>query len=81
MRYTLRNKDKIEKEYGDQVLNNIVASLDDEFSRDIKLELLGDDQYKMIVINDLNHTSGLIVFYLIKKTFDVCLLAFKEFVS
>ena len=81
MRYALRNKKKIKESLGENVLKNIISSLDAEFSNNKKIELEGNEKYKMIAVNDLNHTCGLIIFYVIEERFDVYKLAFKEFIN
>jgi hypothetical protein len=81
MRYALRNKKKIKESLGVNVLKNIIASLDAEFSSTKEFEMLGDEKYKMIAVNDLNRTCGIIIFYVIEARYDVLKLAFKEFVS
>lgn len=74
-RYSLRNKDKIAEKLGKDALNRIVQCLDSAFSADIKvydIALNPKDGYPVLVLKDIK-------VYIIKITFDVYILAFKEF--
>lgn len=71
MRYALRNIEKIRsyfEPYGDEIIDRILKSL-------------VQDVRPVLSINDLGHSFGLIEFYIIKKTYDVYILAFKRFVN
>lgn len=85
MRFSLRNKHKIAIHYDNKTLNRILSSLEAEFDPnkefDLCIEINDNEPYEMISINDIGHTCGLIIFYVISKTYDVYLLAFKEFIS
>ncbi len=80
MRYALRNKHKITAAYDLKYYNRIIESLDKHFAENEEIELIqieGDD-YESIMVNDVGHTVNMFVFYMIRKTFDVYNLAFKE---
>ena len=80
MRYTLRNKTKIVAAYDLTLYNRMTKSLDKHFAdyKEIEaIEIEGDD-YKTILVDDIGHTVNMFAFYLIRKTFDVYNLAFKE---
>lgn len=88
MRWALRNQDKIKtyfEPFGDDVLTRIKESLNKEFAenKDVEkhIEKVDGHPYPILTINDTGHTFGIIMFYVIKKSYDVYLLAFKEFVS
>lgn len=86
MRYALRNKDKIAKVYSVQILNRMIVSLDAYFTekkKDIRddVKLMTGDKYQTLTINDIGHSTSLIAFYVLEKTYDVYRLAFKEFVG
>jgi hypothetical protein len=82
MRYSLRNQHKIKQALSEKHLKRILSSLDEAFKNDgpEPKEMHGED-YKVIDINDNGHSCGLILFYVIRKTYDVYNLAFKEFVN
>jgi hypothetical protein len=82
MRYTLRNKDKIKKAYSSQYLDRMVKSLDTYFktNEEIKEEDSGEN-FNIIIVSDIEHSVNCFVFYVIKKTYDVYLLAFKEVIG
>jgi hypothetical protein len=82
MRYTLRNQKKIINAFDEKVFNNIRKSLIIEFKK-TKLDIrkIGNDKYDTLMINDDNHTCGLIAFFVISKKYDVYKLAFKEFIN
>lgn len=79
-RYALRNKRKIRKAFSEKKTQNIINSLKRGFPEGIK-DIYEGKPYSMISVEDLEHTSDIIIFYIIKKTYDVYQLAFKEFVS
>ena len=84
MRYALRNQHKIAKAYSNQVLKRITRSLDAyfkkqraDFGEDAKR--IDGDKYDTLIINDIDHSTNLIAFYIIEQKYDVYRLAFKEF--
>lgn len=87
MRWALRNQEKIKahfEPYGDEILERIKGSLNQAFmSKDVEkhIDKVDNEPYPILDVNDVGHTFGCILFYVIKKTYDVYLLAFKEFVS
>ena len=84
MRYSLRNKSKIESAYGEKFYKRLIDSLDQEFNNpnfNPELKEMEGEKYPVIDVNDAGHTCGLILFYVIRKTFDVYNLAFKEVIN
>lgn len=87
MRWALRNQDRIKahfEPYGDEILERIKESLEQAFkSDDIEkhIDKAENEPYPILDVNDVGHSFGTILFYVIKKTYDVYLLAFKEFIS
>jgi len=83
MRYTLRNKNKIEDAYDKSILKRIDKSLKVHFGRNKEIELhqVGDDKYKTLIVDDAGHSFNIISFYVIKKKYDVYTLAFNEFIG
>ena len=83
MRYTLRNKDKITKAYDQKYLDRMIKSLDKYFDKNKKIEVFENDgeKYEMIMVDDIGHTVNIFVFYVIRITFDVYNLAFKEVIG
>ena len=84
MRYSLRNQHKISAAYGEKFLQRVLTSLDEAFKegkpKPEEHTLQGED-YPVIDINDEGHTCGIILLYIINKTFDVYNLAFKEVIN
>lgn len=81
-RYSLRNKKKISDKLGIKNLTRIVTSLNEAFKTDlIELHSVEGEKHQILNINDTGHSCGLILFYVIRKTYDVYNLAFKEFVN
>jgi hypothetical protein len=84
MKYYLRNKNKIAKEYGRDVLERIVDSLDMHFKANMILRDLHEvegEPYKVFIIRDVGHTVNDIAFYLIRFEYGAHRLAFKEFIG
>jgi len=82
MRYTLRNQKKIINAVGEKAFNNIRKSLIVEFKKtEQDIKRIGNNKYDTLMINDENHTCGLISFFVISKKYDVYKLAFKEFIN
>jgi hypothetical protein len=90
MRYALRNQDKIKAHYephGSEILNRILDSLnkhfklEDPISEHVSDEMLPEEKYRTLIINDTGHTCACISFYIIEIKFDVCRLAFIEFIG
>ena len=82
MRYSLRNKKKIESAFNRAILSRIIKSLDEAFEYNtFSCDTIEGEKYDLLSVNDKGHTCGLIMFYVISKTFDVYNLAFKEFIN
>lgn len=83
MRYALRNQDKIIKVHSKEVLDCIIKSLDEHFKKENPLNDLKETSsiYKLLIINDVEHTVNCIVFYVLEQRFNIARLAFKEFVG
>ena len=88
MRWALRNQEKIKayfEEDGDKILKRIKDSLDKEFSSypDVEqhIEVVEDEPYPILNVDDAGHSFNTIDFYVIKKQYDVYTLAFKEFIG
>lgn len=87
LRYALRNQDKIKAHFephGQEILDRIINSLDIHFDREDPLKEIEESDtppYKMIIINDTGHTCACISFYILGVSFDVCRLAFNEFIG
>lgn len=85
--WTLRKKDKIKAHFspwGDEILKRIENSLDEEFAAgnvEQHIEKVDGEPYPILTVNDTGHSFGIIMFYVVKKMYDVYLLDFKEFVS
>lgn len=76
MRYALRNKQKIAAAFSEELVNQIVKSLDNHFERfDIKTEKGG--KYDTLTIKEID-SDRYMVFYVIGKKYDVYRLAFKQ---
>ena len=85
MRYSLRNHKKISETYGDKFLIRLLNSLNEEFQPGINRELdireVTGEPYSILTVDDTGHSCGLILFYVISKTYDVYNLAFKEVIN
>lgn len=87
MRWSLRNQWKIKKYFephGEEILNRIKNSLDNAFSSliiDECIDIIENEPYPVLCINDAGHTFNMIAFYVISKKYDVYNLAFKEFIG
>lgn len=84
MKYELRNQDKIAAEFGDDILNRIIDSLDMYFKinmiiRDVH-ELEGEP-YPFFITRDVGHSVNDIAFYIVKLEGYTYRLAFKEFIG
>lgn len=84
MRYALRNKQKIKEALGEDILSRIISSLDDHFKKNpdkLETEDMDNEPYPILLINDSGHSFIMIAFYVIDSKYDVCKLAFKEFIG
>jgi hypothetical protein len=90
MRYALRNKHKIKAHFepkGQEILSRILLSLDEHFKRyedpinGHADELEPGEKYRTLIINDAGHTCACISFYILGITYDVCRIAFVEFIG
>lgn len=81
-RYSLRNQKKILRHVGREDFNTIIKSLDNHFKEYDNIELDDTDtKYKGLMISNINHTVGVMLFYVISKTYNAYNLAFKEFIN
>ena len=80
-RYSLRNKDKIKDKLGNDILNRIILSLNAYFVAHDDIEVFEGNPYPVIIIDDIEHTTNLISFYVIRQKYDVYNLAFNEFIG
>lgn len=88
MRWALRKQDKIKAHFepnGDEMLERIKKSLADAFATYIDIErhieTVDGEPYPVLSVGDAGNTSNLVVFYVVRKQYDVYTLAFKEFVG
>lgn len=89
MRYALRNQDKIKAHFepnGQEILDRIIMSLNIHFELADPItehadQLEPGEQYRTLIINDAGHTCACISFYILGITYDVCRLAFIEFIG
>lgn len=78
-RYTLRNQKKIIEKLGQRRLDIMLISLMSYFSKTKEVEIKGTEKnYQWIEIQNIAEI-GSIQFYIITVTYDVYLLAFKQF--
>ena len=85
MRYALRNQDKIRNALGEDLLLRLLESLKQGFELwgdniDKQIEYVEGHPYPLLTLNDAQHSSNVVAFYVVKKQFDVYTLAFKEFI-
>lgn len=84
MRYALRNKKKIEAAYPGMI-KVILRSLDKHFTENTEIvESLPSNEsepYNLLLVDHIEKSKSIIVFYIIKIKFDVYRLAFKEFIG
>lgn len=89
MRYALRNQDKIKAHfelYGQEILDRIIMSLNIHFELQDPItehaeELDPDEQFQTLIVNDAGHSCACISFYILEIKYDVCRLAFNEFIG
>lgn len=82
MRYALRNQKKIKEVLGEDILNRIIKSLNEGLKKDLyTMEKPLEETHMMLTVPDADHTTNVIVFYIINRKYDVYHLAFKEFVG
>jgi hypothetical protein len=84
MHYFLRNQDRIKEEYGEEILERIIDSLDLHFKINMILRDLHEvpgEPYPIFIISDVGHTVNDIAFYRIKFEGGLHRLAFKEFIG
>ena len=81
-RFSLRNQDKIAKHYDRKYVERMLNSLKIYFEAgNIEKIQIEGDRFPVIFVNDSGHTVNDFVFYVIRKTYDVYNLAFKEVIS
>ncbi len=81
-RFTLKNQKKIQQAYSKKMLSRIMQSLKEYFDiGNIETISIENENREIILISDAGHTSNMIAFYVLSKTFDVYNLAFKEFIG
>lgn len=82
MRYVLRNKAKLIKVFGEDYYDLLIKSLSNHFKLNnviTEFEYETDKRYKIIHVDNVQpHTDSFFEFYVISKTFDVYLLAYKS---
>ena len=85
MRFALRKQQKIKVAFSEKTLNRILDSLTQYFKyiQTIETDIKQDpnSKYNLLAINDIGHTCGIVVFYIISTRYDVYNLAFKEFIN
>ena len=86
MRYALRNQDKIRNALGEDLLLRLLESLKQGFELwddniDKQIESVEGHPYPLLTLNDAQHSSNVIAFYVVKKQYNVYTLAFKEFIG
>jgi len=80
-RYALRNQKKIIEKLGQRRLDIMLISLMSYFSKMKEVEIKGTEKnYQWIEIPNIAEI-GSIQFYIITVTYDVYLLAFKQFIK
>jgi len=81
-RFSLRNQDKIAKHYDEKYVKRMLDSLKIYFEagkiEEIQIE---GDKFPVIMLDDCGHTVNMFVFYVIRKTYDVYNLAYKEVIG
>lgn len=81
-RFSLRKQRKIASVYGDKFLKRLINSLNEAFkTTPPEIKEIEGEPYPVIEINDEGHTCGMIIFYVVRRTFDVYNLAFKEVIN
>lgn len=81
MRYILRNQDKIKDAFGEDFLKYLVLSIKDHFKKHKTIEehTYEGERFKVIHVDNVQpHTDSFFELYVINKTFDVYLLAYKS---
>ena len=86
MRYALRNQDKIRNALGEDLLLRLLESLKQGFELwgdniDKQIESVEGHPYPLLTLDDAQHSSNVIAFYVVKKQYNVYTLAFKEFIG
>jgi len=83
-RFALRNQRKIEGAFCREYLNLLLRSLKAHFDSHDEIEELTyeNEKHKVIHVENVQlNTDGLFEFYMIRKTYDVYLLAYKSAIS
>jgi len=82
-RYSLRNQTKIKEHFDQKTLSRIIESLDSHFNEEKEIieHSMPGFNYKAISVDDSGNSCGFIIFFVVRKTFDVYNLAFKEFIN
>lgn len=86
MRYALRNQEKIKSALGEDLLLRILDSLKQGFELwgdniDKQIESVEGHPNPLLTLDDAQHSSNVIAFYVVKKQYNVYTLAFKEFIG
>lgn len=84
MKYVLRNQDKIAAEFGDEILQRMIDSLDMYFKINMVLRDVQEwegEPYPVFITRDVGHTVNDIAFYVVKLEGYTYRLAFKEFIG
>ena len=77
MRYSLRNKYKIEKALGKKECASILQSLDVYFTTTVTITQQSAKPYNIISVKNQTKTGKQYKFHVISTTYDVMLLAYK----
>lgn len=81
MRYALRNQEKIKAKLGEEKLQRIIKSLNIFFEDVIEIPVEpSEEEYPLLIINDVVHPINSIEFYVLEIRFDVARLAFKQII-
>lgn len=85
MRYALRNQQKVRVKLGEDMLHRMIVALDYAFANyddiDAHIENLEDEPYNILSISEPGYSDYMIRLYVIRKQYDVYVLAFKEFMG
>ena len=81
MRYALRNQEKIKESFGEDQLKRMIASLDAHFEKknkdtSLKVDYI-DGEHSVVIMEDIEHTTGIFEFYVVDINYDVVILAYK----
>lgn len=86
MRWALRNQQKIREQLGESLLERMQQSLKfafDKYGDNISCYITEweNEPYPVLVVDDAGHSFNVVSFYVVRKMYDVYMLAFKEFIG